>query len=135
MVAALGNFVILGEPVSGLRARMGSHGGWYLPSKVAKYKEKIAWEIKTQAKNLYFYQGEPLKVEMTFFLPKKTKKSTITSRPDLDNLEKPVLDALQGVLFDNDSQIIEQSSRKRYSNRPRIEITIKKSDYGHEFVD
>ena len=39
-------------------------------------------------------------------------------KPDIDNLDKFVLDALQGFLFANDSQVVRQSLFKRYHHEP-----------------
>jgi Holliday junction resolvase RusA-like endonuclease len=46
-------------------------------------------------------------------------------KPDFDNLAKTYSDMIQGVLLMDDSLIIEGVSRKWYSCKPRIEITIK----------
>lgn len=46
-------------------------------------------------------------------------------KPDFDNLAKTYSDMIQGVLLFDDSLIIEGVSRKWYSCKPRIEITIK----------
>lgn len=52
------------------------------------------------------------------------------SKPDWDNLGKAYSDMIQGVLLQDDSIIIEGLSRKYYSIKPRVEITI---DYMSEF--
>jgi len=45
-------------------------------------------------------------------------------RPDADNIMKSAADALNGLAFRDDSQIAEATIRKRYSERPRLEIRI-----------
>ena len=47
-----------------------------------------------------------------------------TSKPDRDNLDKRVLDALTGVFWQDDAQICQGWIQKRYSDRPRTEIYI-----------
>ena len=47
-----------------------------------------------------------------------------TAKPDLDNLEKFYLDCLTGIIFSDDSQVVQLSSKKLYSNHPRTEIYI-----------
>lgn len=49
-----------------------------------------------------------------------------TIRPDLDNLAKPVLDALtdSGVFWEDDSAVYELHLGKRYSADPGVHITI-----------
>lgn len=48
-----------------------------------------------------------------------------TSKPDADNYLKGVKDALKGVIWRDDSQVVEVLVTKRYSARPRIEVKIK----------
>jgi Holliday junction resolvase RusA-like endonuclease len=43
----------------------------------------------------------------------------------VDNYLKGVKDALKGVIWKDDSQVVEVFARKRYSARPRIEVKIK----------
>lgn len=49
-----------------------------------------------------------------------------TTKPDLtDNLNKGVFDALQGIIYVNDSQIISMDNVKKiYGLRPRVEIEL-----------
>jgi len=47
-----------------------------------------------------------------------------TRRPDVDNILKAVLDALEKLAYKNDSQICRVVIDKDYSERPRLEITI-----------
>ena len=58
---------------------------------------------------------------------KKAKSSKLerpTKRPDLDNLLKSVLDALNGVAYNDDSQILEIFTEKKFSENDSIEITV-----------
>lgn len=41
-----------------------------------------------------------------------------TDAPDVDNIIKPILDAIIGVVYDDDSQVIEATSRRRDINGP-----------------
>ena len=46
-------------------------------------------------------------------------------KPDLDNYEKAILDALEGIVYTNDSLVVEKHSRKLFGDPNRIDITIK----------
>ena len=48
-----------------------------------------------------------------------------TVRPDVDNCIKSALDALEGLAYRNDSQIVRLHGEKIYSPRPRIEIEVR----------
>ena len=46
-------------------------------------------------------------------------------RCDIDNLIKSVADSLNGVIWDDDDQIVELHATKNYDkDRPRVEITV-----------
>lgn len=45
--------------------------------------------------------------------------------PDVDNVAKSVLDALNGVAWDDDRAVSCLLINKYYSQRPRVEVTIK----------
>lgn len=64
--------------------------------------------------------------------PKKTREKMLTGeiKPitrtgDLDNLYKAITDALNGVAYNDDSQIIDATIRKFYGEEARAEITIR----------
>ena len=48
-----------------------------------------------------------------------------TKKPDSDNIIKIILDALNGVCYHDDSQICKIYFEKKYSEIPKVEITIK----------
>lgn len=47
-----------------------------------------------------------------------------TKKPDLDNVIKSILDALNKVAYHDDTQIVSLSMEKFYSDSPRVEVTI-----------
>ena len=81
----------------------------------------------------------PLQVDMVFYFArpkshyrtgryagqvKATAPLFHTSRPDRDNLEKFVLDALAGLFWTNDARVCDGRSRKLYGDPPRTVVTI-----------
>lgn len=80
-------------------------------------KEAYQWEAKTQ------WKGKPLtgELEVSIRLYFGTKR-----RADLDNFNKLSLDALTGIVYDDDSQIAVLHLFRSYSKtNPRIEIIVK----------
>ena len=63
-------------------------------------------------------------------IPKSTPKSRKaamlekiiqhTKKPDLDNLQKAVLDALNGTAWEDDSQIVRITAEKKYTDDPYV---------------
>jgi Holliday junction resolvase RusA-like endonuclease len=51
-------------------------------------------------------------------------------RPDYDNISKAVSDALNGLAYSDDGQIVSASIEKLYSGRPRLEIELEKTELG-----
>ena len=55
---------------------------------------------------------------------KASAPHTKTSRPDLDKLIRCVYDALTGVVWKDDSQVVESWERKVYGDEPGVQIRI-----------
>lgn len=74
----------------------------------------------------------PVQLKMSFRLKAptglpKTKKSYATKNPDVDKLARAVMDALTGIAYRDDSQVIGFQATKRYAepNEPTgLELTI-----------
>jgi Holliday junction resolvase RusA-like endonuclease len=70
----------------------------------------------------------PVAVTLVFHLyrPKSAKRDAEpTRRPDLDKLARAAIDALNGVLFKDDSQVIAIGARKRYAtSATRLDILV-----------
>lgn len=78
----------------------------------------------------------PLKLTIEFVMPRprnriwKTKpmpRELHSKRPDLDNLEKSVMDALSGLVWVDDSQVAQKESLKVVAGgeeRPHVVITV-----------
>ena len=71
-------------------------------------------------------------MKFTFEIPKsysKKKRSELlyrpkTTKPDLDNLVKAVLDGLQGEAFDDDSIVCGIVATKEYGTEPKVSIVV-----------
>ena len=48
-----------------------------------------------------------------------------TVKPDIDNLSKSILDACNGIIYKDDSQIVGLNATKYYSDSPGAEIEIR----------
>lgn len=70
----------------------------------------------------------PLAAHLVFRLPRpKSAKKRLAphTKPDLDNLTKAALDALEGIWYTTDSRIVTQLAEKVYTDGvPHVDITI-----------
>ena len=68
----------------------------------------------------------PMGIEVTFRVrrPKTVKREYPSVAPDLDKYIRACLDALTGICYVDDSQIVDISSRKVYSDTPGADIKI-----------
>lgn len=134
------HLTILGQPIPKARARTVTlrigKSRTYDPQD--SEKTAMQWKLKTQA-NCLPLQG-PLIIQLDFYIKPcdSTSKSELnaklngfiehTQKPDLDNLEKFILDCANGILYNDDSQIISIKSSKQWSENPRTEIKIMRKE-------
>lgn len=87
------------------------------------WREKIVWEAKIAKVELSY---EPIRLTLSFTLekPKSVKRFLPTVPPDLDKLIRNCGDALTGIAWKDDSQIVEIYARKVYGANPGVEIQI-----------
>lgn len=127
-------FTVAGEPVPQPRPRVSTRGGFaraYVPAKhpIHAYRAAIAEEAaRAGVENT----GEPVEVivDAVFARPKShmTKKGVkptapVLPRPDVDNVGKAVLDALQDVMGD-DTNVRRLVVEKSYGEHGRTTIRI-----------
>lgn len=129
--------VIDGVPVPKGRPRFTKAGVAYTPAKTRDYEKQAAIiaDIGMRANGLKMFEC-PVTVMATAYLqiPKSmTKKDRAAAvagvllpakKPDIDNIAKAALDGLNGIVWRDDSLIVGLSIKKRYSERPRLEIDV-----------
>lgn len=133
-------FTVYGEPVAQGRPRASAATGFvkmYDPEKSRDYKDYVRLAAREYAP-VALLEG-PLGIAVTAYrsMPKYLSKYPAkaaaaergdilpVTKPDADNYLKGVKDALKGVIWKDDSQVVDAFVRKRYSARPRIEVKIK----------
>jgi Holliday junction resolvase RusA-like endonuclease len=130
-----------GAPVAKGRARITTRGGFaraYTPAKTARYEDLVRIAAYDRMNGRTPVMGQvTLCVTAYVQIPKSMRKSDQrlaveglkhpVTRPDADNYAKAALDGCNGILFKDDSQVTDLIVRKRYSDRPRLVITM---EYG-----
>lgn len=74
--------------------------------------------------NIYAYMGIPSSKSKKFRVSAQKGIVRPTKKPDVDNIFKAVSDALNGVLYKDDKQIIHSRVEKYYSDEPRVEVEV-----------
>ena len=123
-ITVYGNAVPKGRPRVAVR---GKYPVIYTPTKTRDWENLIKLAAAGKVKTL---MTGPIELAVDFYLPRpkslpKKVKHHI-KRPDLDNLTKAVMDALNGVVWKDDSQVVEKHAYKYYDiGRPRVEVKVK----------
>lgn len=128
------NLTIQGSPVAKGRPRFARRGNFvttYTPTNTAQAESEIQKEALNHIREPI---TAPVELSIVFYMaiPSSTSKKRAESlknaphvkRPDVDNLAKLVLDALNGIAWKDDSQVFKMTVEKRYSDNPRTEVTI-----------
>lgn len=137
------SFIVPGEPIAKGRPRFSvrksKDGGAYVsvrtPDKTVIYENQVKLEYRDQTGGFKFPDDSMLEIEIEayFSIPKsasKKKRAAMltgeirpTKRPDADNVLK-CMDALNGIAFRDDSQIVRATIDKFYDAVPRMIVTI-----------
>lgn len=121
-------FIVKGRPQGKKRPRFSriSHTV-YTPRETISYENQIAMAFKA-GEGRCIPEGQCVAVSVTAFFPvpksysKGKRKACIDGdirpdkKPDIDNVLKVVLDALNGLAYDDDKQVIEAICRKYYTD-------------------
>ncbi len=126
-------FEVFGEVIGKGRPRFTRSGRTYTPKKTSGYERTI----KTAYLNKYTYLSKKsLRIKICAYLEvakshSKVKKTKMlnnllqcTKKPDIDNIVKVVLDALNKVAYQDDTQVVELVAIKRWSNESRLKVII-----------
>src|SRR5687768_7463494 len=109
--------------------RRGAFAGVYDPGTADDWKTAIAAEALKHRPEAPLHA--PCAIDLTFYMPrpkahfkkagdvKPTAPQSHTSKPDLDNLVKAVMDSLNGLgIWLDDSQVYSLNADKQYCTRP-----------------
>lgn len=126
-------FTVPGEPRAKERPRV-YNGHAFTPEKTKKYEAEVKF---------YYYQengraridGEiEATINAYYKIPKSASKKKRqqmlsgeirpTKKPDLDNVAKSILDALNGIAYHDDSAVVSLHIEKWWSDEPRVEVLL-----------
>ncbi|VVE78152.1 RusA family crossover junction endodeoxyribonuclease [Pandoraea sputorum] len=131
-------FIIDGKPEPKGRPRFCSINGRtrsYSPGKTVAYEGKVASaaSVAMMAAGAQTFSGAVL-LQIGIHLPipaswsKKRRGRALvgeiaaTNKPDADNVLKAIKDGMNGVVYEDDSQVVEIRLHKRYSDTPCVTV-------------
>lgn len=134
-------FTVPGEPYGQPRPRFSAANGkvhTYNTDESRNYKTQVKLIAQTAAReqgwtfagtegigvNIYAYMYIPQSKSKKFHAAAMAGDERPTKKPDCDNIFKAVTDALSGLLFKDDKQIIHARVEKYYSDEPRVEVEV-----------
>lgn len=145
-------FTIEGSPVGKARPRV-TRRVTYTPAKTSHYEDLVRYAATSNFTG-FFEKGSPLDVKIIayFEVPKSySKKRHInclaglelpTKKPDIDNVAKIVMDGMNPKtkrnkqlhkmvevmrgIYRDDKQVTTLVVKKRYAERPRVEVRVKR---------
>jgi len=137
-------FVVIGVPVAKGRARSARLKSGitihYTPTKTVNFEKMVASDAKKAMHGKELLTG-PLHLDITFYMPipkswaKKKKAAALNNeifpvtKPDCSNLQKGCEDAMNEIVYHDDSQIVDVHILKLYGATPCSEIRVLEFDH------
>lgn len=127
-------FEVKGQPVGKGRPRfVRATGHTYSPEKTRLYEKSVA-DAYTKAGGEVLDGYITIKISAFYKIPKSVSKERKTQmerelikpivKPDIDNVVKAILDALNGTAYHDDNQVVSVFAKKRYANEPFVKVEV-----------
>jgi crossover junction endodeoxyribonuclease RusA len=93
-----------------------------------EFTERVQWELKAAMNGRAILRGA-VKVEAIFERAKPKKAAAekcgwMTTAPDIDKLGRALLDAMTGVVFADDRQVVALAMEKRWGDSGRVIVRV-----------
>lgn len=129
-------FEVIGDIKGKARPRVNTYTSQaYTPSNTKDYENLIKQYFKIKyPRYVPFENRVSVKIIAYFKIPKATSKKNIeammngniapTKKPDIDNIVKIILDALNKMAFKDDNQITKLEVEKKYGEQEKVIVRI-----------
>ena len=132
-------YIVYGEPVGKGRPRFARRGAFthaYTPEKTKTYEDEIRMmaraamgssEVLETPVTVAIY----IRVGIPASFSKQKRKDALenivkpTKKPDLDNIAKCFLDAMNDIVYLDDKQVVSLHVTKVYAETPAVEVMVK----------
>ena len=121
-------FTISGTAIPKARPRatkIGNRAIMYTPAKTKEFENYVKLVASQHAPKELLTSALEVRLSFLFQRPKSLPKKIRhhTKKPDIDNLAKSVLDAMEGIIYVNDAQVISLRVTKEYGI-PRCMVQV-----------
>lgn len=126
------SLTIPGHPVGKQRARVCRTGHAYTPAKTVNYEALVKQTFAAKYPDFVPMPG-PVRMTLSIFIAesKETQRKLRqgiqvypTIKPDASNVLKIIEDALNGLAYVDDKQVVWVEVVKGYSPKPRVEVVV-----------
>ena len=129
-------FEIPGKIIGKGRPRLNSYtGAVYTPTRTKDYENLVMQYFMIKYPKFKQLEGRvSVEIESNFEVPKSTKKQdkilmlenkiNPIKKPDIDNIVKIILDAMNEIAFKDDTQITKLNVEKKYSETESVFVKI-----------
>lgn len=130
--------VVPGDPVGKGRPRIGKRGNMaimFTPQPTVDYENAVKREAMLSMQGRELFAG-PVELKLEIYMPippsyskKKAQAArdelmVPTKKPDGDNVIKAICDAFNGVVWVDDTQVVDYIVRKRFADRSCVVATV-----------
>lgn len=117
----------------------------YTPEKTVRYESLVALAAQEAMQGAQLIEG-PVRITINIYCDiaqswsQKKKNAALdgfirpTGKPDWDNVAKAISDALNGIVYRDDKQIVWALVTKQYAAAPRVEVMISESQRAFPIV-
>lgn len=131
-------FIIPGEVRPKDRPRFTKTGRIFTPKQTIDYENKVKACYMTEYPYGVAFPEQPVEMVLNIYIQvprsfsKKKRDHMIcfeypTRKPDVDNQLKAVADALNGVAYMDDKQVVSVTVRKFWADEPRAEVVLREA--------
>lgn len=132
------DFTVCAKAVGKGRPRLTTRGGYahaYTPAKTREFENLVSWSAKrAMCQRQPVASGRALFVQITVSLipplswSKKRRGEAFgafcSKKPDTDNVAKAILDGMNGIVYEDDAQVVGLIVQKFYTEENEINIKV-----------
>ena len=118
----------------------------YTPKETVNYEALVKLFYQQAADGFFLGDGIPVRIRVDAYyqIPKSVSKKKLramlvgqvlpTKKPDWDNIGKIICDALNGIAYKDDAQVVDGRVVKHYSEVPHTDVTIEEA-FSEDLLD